>query len=216
MAITIATGTTVSVGSTYGSAVTMSAITNGTNPVATLAAAHGVVVGDYVEFTSGWDRLNGRIARATAVSTNDVTFAGLDTADTAKYPAGSGTGTVRRITAFTTIAQITQDIQTGGGEQNYADVTTLTDAIKKQVPTTRNPITVALPLYDDPSLAFVSTVRTAAQNATATAALFSYPNGSKLVANAYYSYQEVPTIQDSTLRSRVDLSFAALPMRYTT
>lgn len=215
MSITLAVGTQVAIASTYGSAKTMSALSNATSAVGTLAASHGIVVGDYFEITSGWDRLNGRIARCSVLSTNDVTMENIDTSSTSRYPAGTGTGSVREITAWTTISQITAEISVTGGEQQYADITTLSDNIQKQVPTVRNPIAVTLPLFDDPSLSFVSIVRAAAEAATATAVRFTYPNGSILVANAYWSLQEVPTIQDSTLRGRIDLSFTALPTRYT-
>ena len=74
MSVTIATGTTFAYASTYGSSANMTAITNASEAVATLGAGHGVVVGDYLEVTSGWDRLTGRIVRAKTVATNDVTF----------------------------------------------------------------------------------------------------------------------------------------------
>ena len=100
MAISISTGATVAIASTYGAAVNMTAITNANPAVATLAAAHGVVVGEFVEVTtSGWGRIQGRLFRVSAVSTNDVTLEGLNTTSTAAYPALGGTGTVRRITA---------------------------------------------------------------------------------------------------------------------
>lgn len=215
MAITLAVGTVVSIASTYGASKTMSAISNATSAVATLEASHGVIVTDYVEVTSAWDRLNGRIARASAVATNDVTLLNIDTSSTSRYPVGTGTGSVREVTAWTTIGQITSEISVTGGEQQFADITTLSDNIQKQIPTVRNPIQVTLPLFDDPTLSFVDIVRAAADGATATAVRFVYPNGSILVANAYWSIQEVPTIQDSTLRGRIDLTFTALPTRYT-
>ena len=82
MAITISTGTVAAIASTYGSAVNMTAITNASEAVATLAAAHGVVVGDFLEVTSGWGRLDKRIVRAKTVATNDVTFEGINTTST--------------------------------------------------------------------------------------------------------------------------------------
>lgn len=215
MAITLAVGTTVAIASAYAATKNMTAITNATSAVATLEASHGVAVGEYVEITSGWDRLNGRIARASNVVTNDVTLLNIDTSSTARYPAGTGTGSVREISTWTTIGQITSEIAVTGGEQQFADITTLADNIRKQIPTQRNPIQVTLPLFDDPTLSFVAVVRAAADSATATAVRFVYPNGSILVANAYWSLQEVPTIEDSTLRGRIDLTFTALPTRYT-
>lgn len=215
MAITLAVGTTVAIASAYAAAKTMSAITNDSSAVATLEAAHGVVLNDYVEITSGWARLNGRIAKATNIATNDITFGGINTSSTSRYPLGSGTGTVREISTWTTIGQIARAINVSGGEQQFADITTLEDVIDKQIPTRRSPVQVRLPLFFDPSLSYVSAVRTAAETATPTAVRMSFPNGSVLVANAYWSYQEVPTIEDETLRTSIDLAFVALPTIYT-
>ena len=103
MAVTNATGTIVAIASTYAASSNMTAITNATEAVATLAAAHGVVVGDYLEVTSGWDRLNARIVRAKTVATNDITFETINTTSTTSYPTGTGTGTIRRITAWTSL-----------------------------------------------------------------------------------------------------------------
>ena len=193
----------------------MSAITNATSAVATLEASHGVVLNDFVEITSGWARLNGRIAKATNIATNDVTLGGIDTSSTARYPSGSGAGTVREISTWTTIGQIARAINVSGGEQQFADITTLEDVIDKQIPTRRSPVQVRLPLFFDPALSYVSSVRTASDTAVPTAVRMTFPNGSVLVANAYWSYQEVPTIEDETLRTSIDLAFVALPTIYT-
>jgi hypothetical protein len=216
MAITLATGTAVSIASTYGTQFTISAITNANPAVATLSASHGVIVGDFIEITSGWDRLNGRIARVSVVSTNDVTLENINTSSTTLYPAGTGAGTGREITGWTTLSQLTANISVSGGEVNFADVTTLTDSIKKQIPTQRNPVAVSLPVFDDPTLAWYATVRGVSETATATAVRMVFPNQTRLVANAYWSLQQVPTIEDSTLRARIDLAFTSDPTRYAT
>ena len=216
MAITLAVGTTVSIASTYGTAKTMSAITNATEAVATLEASHGVIVGDLVELTSGWQRGTNRIIRAKTVATNDVTLEGFNTSSTTNYPAGSGTGSVREITAWTQVTQLTREINFSGGAQQFADITTLDDVIDQQIPTRRSPITISLPVFFDGSLSYVSVVRTAAETATLTAVRFSFPNGAKLYGNAYWSYQEVPTIQDDTLRGQIDLTFRGFTTFYAT
>jgi hypothetical protein len=103
-----------------------------------------------------------------------------------------------------------------GGDQQFADITTLSDSIQKQIPTQRNAVAVTLPVFDDPSLAWYAVVNTAAESATATPVRMAFPNGSKLVAGAYWSLQTVPTIEDSTLRARIDLAFTSTPTRYAT
>lgn len=216
MAITLATGTLVAIASTYGASVNMTAITNAAAAVATLAVGHGVTVGDFLEVTSGWDRLNGRIVRVSAVATNDVTLEGINTTSTSLYPAGTGAGTIRRITAWTNLSQVTSGISVSGGEQQFADITTLTDRTQKQIPTVRGAVSVTLPTFDDPSLAWYSTVQSASDTAVATAVRMIFPNNSRLVANAYWSLQAVPTIEDSTLRGSISLSFVADPTRYAT
>jgi hypothetical protein len=216
MAKILAVGTVVAIASTYGTASNMTALTNAANAVATLAAGHGVVVGDFVEITSGWGLLSGRIARVSAVATNDVTLEGINTTSTSLYPTGQGTGSIRRITAWTNLSQITADLAVSGGEQQFADVTEITDRTQQQIPTTRSPVVVELPIYDDPALPWVSIVRNASDSAVATAVRMIFPNGSRLVGNAFWSLGDVPTIEDSTLRNSVTLTFTGQPTRYAT
>ncbi len=216
MAITLATGTVFAIASTYGSSYNITAITNASEAVATVQVGHGITVGDYLEITSGWDRLNGRIVRAKVVNTNDITLEGINTTSTTLYPAGTGTGSVRRITAWTNLSQVTNSISSSGGDQNFASVTTIADSVEKQIPTTRSPVVVTLPTYFDTALSWVATVRSAAETATATGFRASFPNGGKLVGNAYWSFREVPTIEDSTLRGEVSVSFTAPPVNYAT
>jgi hypothetical protein len=216
MSITKTAGTQFAIGSTYGTGFTVTAITNANPAVATLSASHGVIVGDFIELTSGWDLANGRIFRISAVATNDVTLEGFNTSDTAKYPAGTGTGTGREITAWTTLSQISPDFGVAGGEQNFADTTFVSNLIRTQIPTDRNPITCTLPVFYDPTLAWFATVRTAADAASPYAFRMIFPNNSRLVVGAYWSLRGVPTNQDGTLRDAIDLSFIGQPTVYST
>lgn len=216
MSITLAIGTQVQIASAYGVAKSMSALSNATEAVATLEASHGVTTADYFEMLSGWARANNRVFRAKSVSTNDVTVEGFNTSSTTLYPAGTGTGTVREITTWSTITQLTRALQVTGGGQNFADISTLDDPEDKRAPTTRSPVDVTLPIYYDPGLAWWSVVETASDTSTPTAVRFLFPNGSKLLAVAYWSLQKVPTIEDSTLRGRIDMSFAGRSTTYAT
>jgi hypothetical protein len=215
MAITLAVGTTVEIASTYGAVKAMSALSNDNPGVATLEASHGILLGDYFEVTSGWQRLTNRVVRAGTVSTNDVELEGINTTSTTRYPAGTGTGSVREITAWTQIGQLSRDLQVTGGDQQFGDITTLTDVIDQQIPTRRSPVSITLPLFFDPTLTYYSIVAAAAETATLTAVRFVYPNGVIVVANAYWSQLEFPTIEDSTLRGRIDVALRGLSTLYT-
>lgn len=216
MAITLSTGTQVAVASTYGSAVNITAITNAAEAVATLAAGHGVVVGDFLEITSGWDLLSGRIVRAKTVSTNDVTLEGINTTSTANYPAGSGTGTLRRITAWTSVTQV-QSISTSGGDQQFADITTIVDRTQKQIPTTRSPQEISLTVFDDPALSWYAPVMSLSDSSTPGAMRLVFPNGSRLVANGYWSLQKTPAVSpNAPLTAAISFSSLAEPTRYAT
>jgi hypothetical protein len=216
MSITIATGTQVAIATTYGAAVNMTAITNATEAVATLAAGHGVVVGDFLEVTSGWDLLNGRIVRAKTVATNDITFENINTTSTSNYPAGSGTGTVRRITAWTSVTQV-QGVDTGGGDQNYADITTIADRTQKQVPTTRNAQTIDLTVFDDPALGYYAPAVAAAEASSTIGLRLIFPNNSRIVINSYISVQKMPSVAvNQPLTAKLSFSAYAEPTRYAT
>ena len=216
MAFTLSTGTAVAVAKTYGTSVAMTAITNAAEAVATLGAGHGVIVGDYLELTSGWGRLNGRIVRAKTVATNDVTLEGINTTSTTLYPATSGTGSIRRITVWESIAQI-KELSLSGGDQQFADITTLDDVVAKQIPTIRNAQALSIQAFDDPSLAYYATVVGYAETSTQAAVRLAFPNGSKIVANGYWSVKKVPEVaRNEALVTTLDMSIVSEPTRYAT
>jgi hypothetical protein len=216
MSITLATGTTVSIASTYGASKAMSAISNAAEAVATLEAAHGVIVGDILEVTSGWDLLNGRLVRVSAVTVNDVTFDDIDTSNTTNYPAGTGTGSIREITAWTQITQI-QSVESSGGDLSFADITTIVDRTQKQVPTTRSPIQLTFTVFDDPTLTWYAIVLAAAEASIAYGLRVVFPNASRLLANGFYSLQTTPNINvNAPLTAPIGFSASATPTRYST
>lgn len=216
MAITLATGTQVAIASTYGTQFTVTAITNANPAVATLSASHGVVVGDFIELTSGWDLLNGRIVRVSALSTNDATLEGINTTSTTNYPAGSGTGTGREITAWTSVTQI-QSIETSGGDINFADITTVADSTQKQIPTTRSPQQINMTVFDDPALAWFAVAQAASDAKVVTGMRIIFANASRVLLNGYLSVQKVPTVAvNEPLTAVLGFSASAEATRYST
>lgn len=110
----VPTGTTFFIASAFGSAVTVSSVTNASEAVVTTSAAHGYANGDIVEVTSGWGRLNKRAFRIKAVTSTAMTLEGMDTTNTTYFPAGSGIGSVRKATTFTQIANVLGAQSQGG------------------------------------------------------------------------------------------------------
>jgi hypothetical protein len=113
----VPTGTVFSIASAYGSAITTTAVTNATEAVVT-ATAHGLANGDIVEVTSGWGRLNLRVARVKSSTANTINLEGIDTSNTNVYPAGSGIGSVRKITTFTQLTGVLSAQSSGGDPKN--------------------------------------------------------------------------------------------------
>lgn len=216
MAITLATGTQVAIASTYGTGFTINTISNANPAVATLSAAHGVIVGDIIEVTTGWDLLNKRLVRVSAVSVNDVTLEGIDTSSVTNYPAGSSAGTGREVTAWTSITQI-QGIATSGGELQFADTTTIADRTAKQIPTIRGAQQIDFIVFDDPALSWYAPALAASAAASITGLRIVFPNGSRLLANGYFSLQTTPAVAvNSPLTAQLGFSAAADPTRYAT
>jgi hypothetical protein len=155
MAITLSTGATVAVAKTYSPALssagtTTTALSNASECVVT--ATHSLSAGDYVVMESGWGLLDQRVARVKSVSTT-VSFVleGVDTTDTTKYPALGGTGTFRKITAWSVLSQI-QAVSATGGAQQFADITSISDTTIRQIPTVKDAINMTIDVYDDPAL----------------------------------------------------------------
>ena len=216
MAITIATGTQIAMASSYGPSVAMSVLTNATEAVATLATGHATVVGDFLEVTSGWDLLTGKLVRAKTVVGDVVTLELTNTLSTSAYPVGSGTGSVRRITVWTNITQI-QSIDTSGGDLNFADITTIADRTQKQIPTTRGAQQITLNFFDDPLLSWYAPAVAASDSVIATGFRIIFPTGSRLVANGYFSLQKTPTVAiNAPLTAALGFSAVADPVRYPT
>jgi hypothetical protein len=114
----VPTGTTFFVASAYGASINTTAVSNATEAVVTTASAHSYTNGDVVEVTSGWGRLNKRVFRIKAASGSTLTLESADTSSTTYFPAGSGVGSVRKITTFTQVVQVLAINSSGGDPKN--------------------------------------------------------------------------------------------------
>jgi len=109
----VPTGSLFSIASAFASPKTITAITNATEALVS-CTAHGYTAGDIVEITSGWGRLNLRNVRVKTVLTDSFVLEGVDTTSTNFFPAGTGIGSVRKVTAFTQITTVMSPSSNGG------------------------------------------------------------------------------------------------------
>lgn len=109
----VPTGSTFFIASAFAASKTTTIVTNATEAVVT-SAAHGYSNGDIVEITSGWGRLNRRNFRIKSVATDTFVLEGVDTSSTTYYPAGTGVGSVRKVSTFTQLTTIMNPQSTGG------------------------------------------------------------------------------------------------------
>lgn len=218
MPIISARGAAFDIAATFGTTVTVTAATNVASSVVTVGAGHGATVGDFVEILTGagWQRAEGRIFRVSVVSTNDLTFEGFDTTNTSLFPAAGFVGaTVRRVATWTTISQV-QNLELTGGEQQFTDITGIGDLIGKQFPTLRSAVSANLPVFYDPGLSWLSTVRAAADQSAIRALRVRGPSGMRLLINGYVGFVDSPTIEGDVLRGAVNFAGVSIPTVYAT
>lgn len=214
MSISLPNGAIVSIASGYGASKSMTALTNANPAVATLEASHGVVLGDYIEVTSGWSRLTDKIVRAGTVSTNDVQLEGYNTTSTSIYPAGTGTGSIREITGWTQLSQVLSSTS-NGGEQQFLEYQLLESDAQKRIPTFKSAAGLTLSIADDPTLAGYILASTANDDRLARAVKIVLPNGAILLYNAYISLNKTPSLTVNEIMAvEVTLSLLNEPVRY--
>jgi hypothetical protein len=213
MSVYLPNGSIISVGSTYGSPITVTAITNAATAVVT-AAGHGLADGDYVVVTSGWSRINGKVFRVDGATTNTFELEGLDTTSTVIYPAGSGVGTVKEVTAFVQIPQILTSA-TNGGEQQFLEYQFLESDAQTRIPTVKSAAGLTLSIGDDPTLPGYAVLSAANDDRDPRAVRVDLSNGSKILYNGYISLNRTPSLTVNELAaSEVTISFVNEPVRY--
>lgn len=214
MSVQVPNGAIVEIASSYGSAKTMSALSNGNPATAILESGHNVTSGDIIEVTSGWSRLNNKIVRALADSDEEVILEDIDTSDAVAYPAGGGTGTVREITGWQQLLQILTSTSQGG-EQQFLTYQFLEDDAQKQIPTFKNASSLTMSIADDPTLPGYILAAQANDDRAPRAVRITLPGGSVLLYNCYISLNKTPTLTVNELMAcQVTLSQLAEVVRY--
>lgn len=213
MAVSLPNGSTVAIASGYGSAKVTTVVTNASEAVVT-SAAHGYSNSDFIEFTSGWSKATNKIFRIKSVATDTFVLEGFDSSSTTNYPAASGVGTVRKVSGFTQLAQITGSSSTGG-EQQFLTYQFLEDDAEKRIPTNKSAAGVTFTVADDPSLPGYIIAATANDDRAQRAVKITLSNSSIILYNSYVSLSTIPSLTVNELMTvEATLSLLASPVRY--
>ena len=216
MSIISARGATLFLGSVPGTVKNMTAISNAANAVATLEVGHGVAVGEYIYIRSNWPQLDRRIARASAVATNDVTLEGIDTSDTSVFTPGQGAGTVQEFTWATAPSQIGPTINTSGGEIKTQDGTFL-ELLQDQ--SYADGFTAAqwtVGYFSDASLNWLAAVRAAMTSQLERPFMLKSLGNQRVIYSSLWSINELSSIQNNSFRGQITLLHRGRPTVYAT
>lgn len=215
MTARVPNGSTLFLGSAYGSSLTVTILSNA-NPAVATSAAHGLANGDYVVVTSGWSRLNNRLVRVSGVTAGTFELEGINTTDTGVYPIGSGIGSVKKVTTFTQITQVLQPTSQGG-EQQFLAYQFLEDDAQTEIPTTKTAGGFNFSVADDPTLAGYIAMAAANDDRLPRALRVNLAGGSKLCYYAYLTLNETPTLTVNELMACASTArFLNKPTRYAT
>ena len=213
MSAILPNGSILEIAATFSAAKAVTAITNA-NPAVATAAAHGLADGDVIVVASGWTRLNDKVARVADSDTGTFELEGINTTNTVVYTAGAGTGSVRSVSGWAQISQITGN-NSSGGEQQFTTFGFLEESDDRQLPTTKSPISMSITVADDPDLPYVAVVEAADDDRAPRVLRLTLPNGSVIYYNAYVSITSTPTLDRNSIMTRtITLSLASRPTRY--
>ena len=213
MAAKLPDGSTVFIASAYAATKAVTAVTNAENPVAT-STAHGLANGDFVEVTSGWGGLNGRVFKVESVTADSFKIMGADSTDVAKYPATAGIGSVRKVSAQTQILQVLE-FSTSGCEQQFANFSYLEEDFERQLPTITSAQSLTIAIADDPSLPGYKAVKAASDGRKQTALFLNLRDGSVIAYNTIVSLNETPTTtKGQVMQTSATFSLQGRPVRY--
>lgn len=212
MAIKLPNGAIIAIASGYSTSANITALSNASEAVAT--ATNTLTAGDFVEITSGWSRLTDKIIRVKTPTASNFVLEGYDTSSTTIYPANGGTGSFRRVTGWTQIAQVLET-STNGGEQQFLEYQLLEADAQKRIPTTKSAAGLELSIADDPTLSGYQLLSAANDDRAQRAVRITLPNGSVLLYNAYVSVDKTPSLTVNQIMAvKATLSFLNEPVRY--
>lgn len=201
----VPTGTLFSVASTYAAAKTVTALSNASEGVVT-CTAHGYSTNDVVEISSGWGRLNKRVFEITSLTTDTFKLNRMDTSSTTYFPSGTGTGTVRKVTAFTQLTKIMAP-QSSGGDPKQVNYKFVEADVEYSINDGFTATSYTLELDDDDTTSGYTALRTLTDTQTDTVLKMLMRSGARTYIPCTVALNDVPQLQDGQI-NRIRCQFA--------
>ena len=201
----VPTGTLFSVATTFGSNITVTAVTNA-NPAVCTATAHGLSNGDIIEVTSGWGRANKRVFRVANVTANTFELEGFDTSSTSFFPAGTGIGTVREVTAWTQLSKV-MNPSTNGGDPKTVTYKFVESDVEYSINDGFTAVSYTLEFDDDDTTSGYTAMRTLTDAQTDTVMKMLMRSGAVVYLPCTLAMNDVPRLQDGQI-NRINAQFA--------
>jgi len=182
------TNVQVSIQSAIAAADTITGITKA-NPGVVTSTSHGWANGDYVYYNvDGMYQLDERIVRAANVTANTAELSGLDTTNFDTFSSGTG-----QVITFGTSVTTAVGISGSGGDFEFADVTTIHDAARKQIPSFSSALTFTFDMIFDPADAALAALKAASDLKAKRAMKITWSTGAIMVLNGYVGASLTPT-----------------------
>ena len=182
------TNVQVSIQSEIAAADSITGITKA-NPGVVTSTSHGWANGDYVYYNvDGMYQLDERIVRAANVTANTAELSGLDTTNFDTFSSGTG-----QVITFGTSVTTAVGISGSGGEFEFADVTTIHDAARKQIPSFSSALTFTFDMIFDPADAALAALKAASDLKAKRAMKITWSTGAIMVLNGYVGASLTPT-----------------------
>ena len=208
-------GARYAVATQLAAAVAVTAVSNAAPPVASTSTPP--TEGDILLLSSGWSALNEVPVRAgTVVAGSSFELEGYDTTDDVRFPDGEGIGAYYAASNFVNLPKI-HDIQTTGGEQNYASRQYVDDPSSKQVqaPTFKTAQGREFMLDYDPALPHYAALVELDRKRMVTILRETLPNGDVIYYAGRVSFNKEPTrALNEFMSNQMSFSMSADSIRY--
>lgn len=212
MSVSLPNGTVYALATTYAVALNVTAATNASEAV--LTVTNSLTVGDLVEYVSSWAKATMRIFRVKLATGTSITLEGLDTTSTTLYPAGSGTGTLRKIMTWTPISQVLS-CESSGGEPKYVTYEFVEAENENEIPNGFSAQKLTMSIADDPTLPHHAALKTATEGRKVAGLKAALPAGGLILYNGFVAFNETPSMTKGQVMA-VSCGFAlqGRPVRY--